>query len=141
MYQTWGDNRKVSEIPDQTDPREFLPASAIVSVYYTKGYEGKIIKGVGGVLEYLRSQQGFFLVVLLPMIIFFMYELVRVVLNMSSYRRAKAEEEKEEAVKKALSESSAGVENFTPEQMEQFKKFMEEQNKKAETGPGPESDK
>lgn len=136
-YQTWGDNRETSEMPDQLQETDYLTADSFVSVYYTDGYEGKIIKGLGNVLDYLRSQQGFFLVVLLPMILFFMYELVRVVLNFGSYRKAKAEEDKQAAVKAALAEQNGDSkpEEFTPEQMEQFKQFLaqqKEQNKPEE---------
>ena len=136
-YQTWGDNREVSEVPDQLDKSEYILGDDFVSVYYKDGYEGTIIKGAGGFLDYLRSQQGFFLVVLLPMIIFFMYELVRVVLNATSYRKAKADEIKQEAVDTAVAEALAAKEaenkapaspsELTPEQMEKFKQFLESQ--------------
>ena len=116
----------------------------IRSVYYTKGYEGKIIKGVGSVLDFLQSQKGFFLVVLLPMIIFFMYELIRVVMNAMNYKKAKADEEKDEAVKAAvaaaLSEQQASDNKgsdpskmLTPEQLEQLKQYMESQKSESET--------
>lgn len=125
-YQTWGDNREVSEVPDQLSREMFLTSSAFVSVYYTAGYKGVILKGVGNVLDFLRSQQGFFLVVLLPMVLFFMYELVRVVLNFTNYRKAKNDEDKEKAVAEALSKRDADKpENMSAEQMEQFKQFLE----------------
>lgn len=134
VYQTWGDNRKMSEVPDQDAVEQYLHAYDIASVYYTKDYEGKILKGLGAPLDYLRSQQGFFLVVLLPMVIFFMYELVRVVLNATSYRKAVADEAKDEAVKAAVAEALAekGVDTnatassgISAEEMEQFRQFQE----------------
>lgn len=141
-YQTQGDNRETSPVPDQQDPKDYLHTWDIASVYYTDGYIGKIFKGWGAPLDFLRTQQGFFFVILLPMIIFFLYELVRVVLNYNNYKKAVAEEEKEKAVKDALESAKAGNDNtdlpdnpaeITPEQMEQFKRFMEQQ--KAQSRP------
>ncbi len=138
-YQTQGDNRETSPVPDQGSENEYINAGDIGSVFYSDSYHGKILKGWGSPLDFLRSQQGFFLVVLLPMIIFFMYELVRVVLNATNYKKAKADEEKEEAVKAAVAEALAAKENeagadlpdsledMTPEQLEQFKKFLQQQ--------------
>ena len=88
-YQTWGDNREMAEQPDQTELSDYLSADDILSVFYSDTYKGKIISGVGNALDYLKTQQGFFLVVLLPMIIFFMYELVRVVLNATEYKKTR----------------------------------------------------
>lgn len=143
-YQTKGDNVMFASVPDQSAPEYYISAMDIRSVYYTKGYEGKIIKGVGSVLDFLQSQKGFFLVVLLPMIIFFMYELIRVVMNAMNYKKAKADEEKEEAVKAAvaaaLSEQQASDNKgsdlskmLTPEQLEQLKQYMESQKQDPET--------
>ena len=92
-YQTWGDNREMAQVPDQSDVNEYLVASDIGSLYYSKNYEGTILKGWGAPLDFIRTQQGFFFVVLLPMIIFFMYALVRVVLSATGYKKAKTEEE------------------------------------------------
>lgn len=136
-YQTWGDNREMDPDPDQATKEYYLLSSQIASVYYTKNYEGAILKGVGNVMDFLRSQQGFFFVVLLPMIIFFIYELIRVILNFGDYRKAQAEEDKQAAVKAALAEQNGDSkpEEFTPEQMEQFKQFLaqqKEQNKPEE---------
>ena len=89
------------------------------------------------------------------MIIFFLYELIRVIFNFAYYRKAKEEENAEEveadkqaaidaavaeALKKKDEMSNAASddmnpENMTPEQMEQFKQFLaqqKEQNKNEE---------
>lgn len=130
VYQTQGDNREMSEVPDQRDVSEYLIKGQFVSVYYTSSYKGAIIKGVGGFLDYLRTQQGFFFVVLLPMIAFFLYELVRVVMNASSYRKAKDDEKKQAAVEAAVAEAlsekagNAPSDNMTDEEREQFKQFL-----------------
>lgn len=141
-YQTWGDNREMAQVPDQSNVDEYLTASDIASLYYSSDYQGIVLKGWGAPLDFLRTQLGFFLVVLLPMIIFFMYALIRVVLSASGYKKAKADEEKEEAVKKAVAAALAAddtavqpkaVENEQPaapsgmsaEELEQFRQFRE----------------
>lgn len=53
-------------------------------------YSGTKIVGLGGVIDYLKTPLGFFLCVLLPMIIFFIYQAVRVVLNLIAYNKEKA---------------------------------------------------
>lgn len=144
IYQTWGDNREVSEVPDQLHEEDYIKADKIGSVYYSKYQHGFIVKGLGTVIDFLKTQTGFFFAVLLPMIIFFMYALVRVVLSATDYKKAKAEEDKDEAVKAAVAAALAQKEadsntqaqaavdtapaapaEMTPEQMEQFKQFME----------------
>nr|WP_316614128.1 hypothetical protein [uncultured Ruminococcus sp.] len=145
-YQTWGDNRTVSQAPDQTDLQQYLHAYDIASVFYSNDYHGKILKGWGAPLDFLRTQQGFFFVVLLPMIIFFLYALVRVVLSASDYRKSKAKEDKDEAVKAAvaaalaekgvqaddtqavantLAPADAPTPQMSAEEMEQFRQFQE----------------
>lgn len=142
-YQTWGDNREMAQVPDQSDVNEYLVASDIGSLYYSKNYEGTILKGWGAPLDFIRTQQGFFFVVLLPMIIFFMYALVRVVLSATGYKKAKTEEEKDEAVKEAVAEALAAkgadtqatpANGMTAEELEQFRQFQEFQKmQKAQT--------
>lgn len=156
VYQTQGDNRQTSPVPDQEQISDYITSFDIVSVFHTKDYDGKILKGVGSILDFLRTQQGFFLVVLLPMIIFFLYALIRVVLSATNYKKTKANEEKDEAVKEAVAAALAEKEaesaanatapanapaEMTPEQMEQFKQFLEfqkQQNRqKADDTPEP----
>ncbi|WP_405356870.1 hypothetical protein [Ruminococcus sp.] len=146
-YQTWGDNREMSQVPDQSNVDEYLTASDIASLYYSSDYQGTVLKGWGTPIDYLKTQQGFFFVVLLPMIIFFMYALVRVVLSATNYKKAKADEDKDKAVKAAVAaalaekgvqaddsavvvNSSAPAESafpagMTAEEMEQFRQFQE----------------
>lgn len=141
-YQTQGDNRETSPVPDQQGTGDYITAQSIGSVYYTAGYEGKILKGWGNILAFLQSQKGFFFVVLLPMIIFFIYELIRVMMNFSDYKKAVAEENKDEAIKNAVAEALAAqknesntdmpssLEEMSPEQLEQFKQFLKSQEEK-----------
>lgn len=88
-YQTMGDNKDTNPVAD-----EDLQTSYTIVAKYT----GVKIGGLGTVLSFLRTQLGFFLCVLLPMIIFFLYEAVRVVLNVIAYNKEKALEEAKTAV-------------------------------------------
>lgn len=55
-------------------------------------YTGTKIGGLGRVLSFLRTQLGFFLCILLPMILFFIYEAIRVIVNIIAYNKEKAKE-------------------------------------------------
>ena len=94
VYRTQGDNNYVAD-QDEGDTLYYIPANDIKSVFYDKNYHGTIIRGLGNVLDFLQTQLGFFLVVLLPMIAFFMYELIRVVFNAASYRNEKKKEQEQ----------------------------------------------
>lgn len=83
-YRTQGDNKNTNPVPD-----EKLQTAGSILAKWT----GKRIPGIGGFLSFIRTQLGFFLVVLLPMIIFFVYEAVRVIMNVIAYNREKAKEE------------------------------------------------
>lgn len=61
-------------------------------------YTGKRISGLGNFFSFIRTQLGFFLVILLPMILFFVYEAVRVIMNIIAYNKEKAAEEAAAAV-------------------------------------------
>ncbi len=88
-YQTQGDNKDTNPVPDE----ELQTATTIVAKYTDCK-----IPGVGSVLSFIRTQLGFFLCVLLPMIIFFVYEAIRVILNVIAYNKEKAVEEAQAAV-------------------------------------------
>lgn len=118
-YRTQGDNKPQ---PDE----ELQSASTIVAKY-----TGNKISGLGHVLTFIRTQLGFFLCVLLPMIIFFVYEAIRVVMNVIAYNKEKAieaaqqavsnaeltEEQKQKAIEEYLAsigaKQNAGLENET----------------------------
>ncbi len=90
-YQTQGDNKQTNPEPD---------ADLQTSYTIVAKYSGTKISGVGSVLTFIRTQLGFFLCVLLPMIIFFVYEAVRVIMNLVAYSK-----------EKALSEAKLAVDN------------------------------
>ena len=88
-YKTQGDNKETNPEPD----KDLQTSSTIVAKY-----TGTKIPGLGNVLSFIRIQFGFFICILLPMIIFFIYEAVRVVMNLLAYNKEKAFEEAQSAV-------------------------------------------
>ncbi len=124
-YQTKGDNNDTyDQDPKGTTVLPNLKASDVVAVYH-----GFKIGGIGGFLNYIHTQQGFLLVVLIPMIIFFLYQAVRVVINIISYSKEKAlekaklaianadltEEQKQRAIEEYLAAQNAAEQNASPE--------------------------
>ena len=88
-YRTQGDNKETNPEPDE----ELQSSSTIVAKF-----TGTKLAGWGNVLSFIRTQLGFFLCILLPMIIFFIYEAVRVVMNLMAYSKERAFEEAQSAV-------------------------------------------
>lgn len=88
-YRTQGDNEETNPEPD----KDLQTSSTIVAKY-----KGTKIPGLGTVLSFIRTQLGFFLCILLPMILFFIYEAVRVIMNLLAYNKEKAFEEAQSAV-------------------------------------------
>lgn len=88
-YKTQGDNKETNPEPD----KDLQTASTIVAKY-----TGTKIPGLGNALSFIRTQLGFFLCILLPMIIFFIYEGIRVIINLLAYNKEKAIEEAKETL-------------------------------------------
>lgn len=87
-------------------------------------YTGTKIGGLGNVLSFLRTQLGFFLCILLPMILFFVYEAIRVIMNIIAYNKAKAIEQAEQAVANS---------DLTEEQKQRaIEEYLAQQKQKAE---------
>ena len=117
-YRTQGDNEQTNPTPD-----EKLQTSTSIVAKWT----GTRIPGVGGFLSFIRTQLGFFLCVLLPMILFFVYEAIRVIINIIAYNKEKAAEEAAEAI--ANSE-------LTEEQKQRaIAEYLAQQNLKLESEP------
>ncbi len=91
-YKTQGDNKDTNPIAD-----EEMQTSATIVAKYT----GKKIGGIGNFFGFIRTQLGFFLCVLLPMILFFVYEAIRVILNLLAYNKEKTLAEAQAAVQSA----------------------------------------
>ena len=88
-YKTQGDNKTTNPEPD-TELQNVTTVKAV--------WTGARIPNVGRFLNFIRTQLGFFLVILLPMILFFVYEAIRVVMNIIAYNKEKAAEEAAAAV-------------------------------------------
>lgn len=91
-YVTQGDNKDTNPVPDE----EMQTATSIVAIY-----TGNKVPGIGNFFGFIRTQLGFFLCVLLPMILFFIYEAIRVVLNLLAYNKEKTLAEAQAAVQSA----------------------------------------
>jgi signal peptidase len=96
-YQTKGDN---NETFDQ-DPNINVVFPDINKIDILATYTGTKLNGIGGIINYLQSPEGFFLVILLPMIIFFIYQAVRVVINAMAYSKEKGFAKAQEAIANA----------------------------------------
>ena len=120
-YRTQGDNKKTNPEPDT----DLQTSSTIVAKYM-----GTKIPGLGTVLSFIRTQLGFFLCILLPMIIFFVYEAVRVIMNLMAYSKEKAFEEAQSAVN-----NSELTEEQKKQAIEEYLASIGQQNGNAENEP------
>ncbi len=91
-YKTQGDNKDTNPIADE----EMQTSATIVAIY-----TGNKVPGIGNFFGFIRTQLGFFLCVLLPMILFFVYEAIRVILNLLAYNKEKTLAEAQAAVQNA----------------------------------------
>ncbi|MGN0557922.1 MAG: signal peptidase I [Acutalibacteraceae bacterium] len=124
LYRTKGDNN-----PD-TDEDPVLRES-IYAVY-----TGNCLKGWGNTLDFLKSQNGFFFAVLLPMIIFFIYEAVRFVRNLVAYNREKAIEEATAAAAAVQAQATGGL---SEEEMKAaVESYLKQQGKAAQQNTNSE---
>ena len=70
-------------------------------------HEGDNVGGLGAVIGFLRSSLGFFLCILLPLILFFLYELyrfIRLLLSEKAKRAPVSAEQEEEIKRRAIEE-------------------------------------
>ncbi|WP_293971149.1 signal peptidase I [uncultured Ruminococcus sp.] len=120
-YKTQGDNKETNPEPD----KDLQTSSTIVAKY-----TGTKIPGLGTVLSFIRTQLGFFLCILLPMILFFIYEAVRVVMNLLAYNKEKAFEEAQSAVN-----NSELTEEQKKQAIEEYLASLGQQSGNAENEP------
>ena len=95
-------------------------------------YTGTKIGGMGNVLSFLRTQTGFFFCILLPMIIFFVYEIIRVVMNLMAYSKEKAKE--------AAAETVANSELTEEQKQRAIEEYLAQQKEQAEIAPPQDSE-
>ena len=131
FYLTKGDNNAASDA--KTDG--WISSGKIVGIYQTSDYQGKKLSGFGSVIDYLQSFWGFFFVIVLPMILFFIYELIRVIRNVMAYTREKAIVAAQEAAENAeLSEEQKqkAIEEYLASQKAKEQTSDEEENSKSQ---------
>lgn len=93
-YYTKGDANPVYDQAETASPKlSSVYAADVLAVYH-----GTKIGGLGNVLSFLTSPQGFFFCILLPMIIFFIYQAIRVIMNIIAYNKEKAMVAAQEAI-------------------------------------------
>lgn len=113
FYTTKGDNNDIED------------SEPVARISVAAKWEGIRFAGWGEAYDFLTSQFGFFLVILLPLIIFFLYEIIRFIKNLIAYNKEKALEEamqnSEIAVASGLSEDEmkAAVEQYLAKQAAQ----------------------
>lgn len=93
-YLTKGDNN----VSYDQDPNGSVVFKALTENDFVARYTGTKISGFGSVVSYLQTPNGFFLCILLPMIFFFLYQAVRVVVNVIAYNKEKAMIKAQEAI-------------------------------------------
>lgn len=126
-YVTQGDNNDVTD----EETVGWLTYDQIVGVFENDDYQGSVFSGVGKIYDYLQSFWGFFFVIVLPMIIFFIYELVKVIINLMAYSKEKALVAANEAAKTAeLSEE---------QKQKAIEEYLASQQAKADASPTDET--
>ena len=96
-FLTKGDN---NDTYDQ-DPHNEVVFPKIYNVDVLAVYHGAKIPLVGYFINLLQTQEGFFWIILFPMIIFFIYQAIRVILNAMAYSKEKGAEQARLAVENA----------------------------------------
>ena len=98
VIETIGDNNLIPDSESTENPYKINVNDVIGQCTEN----GKLV-GIGGVIKFLRSSLGFFLCIVLPMILFFLYELYRFIAILLAEKNRKAKEqviEAEEDIKK-----------------------------------------
>ncbi len=105
-YTTQGDNKDTNQVVDK---KPVSPTDIICK------YSGTTLKGVGTVISFLQTSTGFLVVIVLPLIAFFIFELIKFIMTVGEVRRSgkkeitAADEEliKQQAVEEFLRQQAA----------------------------------
>jgi signal peptidase len=109
-FTTKGDNPQTNPIEDNYE----LRFTDVIGVY-----NGNKLAGIGGVLDFLRSSTGFLLVIVLPMALFFFYEVYNLIKIIMAHKVKKARvegisaEQEEEIKRLAVEEYLRNQQNQT----------------------------
>ena len=120
----------------------YITDANIVAIWSQEGKDDGIrIQKIGSVLDFLRKPSGFFMAVLLPMAIFFIYELIRFITNLSNYNKEKAKEAALEAAKELMGDSASDSSGLSEEQKAQaILEFLEKQKAQQEGENAPKAE-
>lgn len=130
-YYTKGD----ANVTYDQDPNAKPQFSTLYSENVLAVYHGSKIGGIGYVMSFLRTSQGFFFCILLPMILFFIYQAIRVIINAMAYSREKGKLAAEQAIANAdLTEEqkAKAIAEYLAQQKEQLNEKAEEEASDAE---------
>jgi signal peptidase len=121
-FTTKGDNPQTNPIEDNYE----LRFTDVIGVY-----NGNKLAGIGGVLDFLRSSTGFFLIIVLPMALFFLYEVYNLVKIIMAHKIKVAKEgaissEQEEEIKRLA------IQEYLQKQAEQTTQNTENTDKPEE---------
>jgi signal peptidase len=109
-YRTQGDNKEMCPNPDGYELRH----TDVIGVY-----NGSKIVALGGILDFLSSSIGFLLIIVLPMALFFLYEvynLIRVIMSQRATVKAGITAEQEEEIKRKAVEEFLAKQKAEAEQ-------------------------
>ena len=121
-FKTQGDNPTTNPTADNYE----LRYTDVIGVY-----NGNKIAGIGAVLDFLRSSTGFFLIIVLPMALFFLYEVYNLIKVIMAHKIKVAKEgaissEQEEEIKRLA------IQEYLQKQAEQTTQNTENTDKPEE---------
>ena len=108
-FVTMGDHNPVADgvfnpITKNNDYDEMPNGYVLKSAEVLGKWNGKKIGGVGRALEFLQTRTGFFVVIILPLIAFFLFELVRFIMVVISLKGDKSKVDMEAEIRQRLME-------------------------------------
>lgn len=130
-FQTKGDN---NDTYDQ-DPHNSIAFPDLNYYDILAVYHGSRIPNVGYAVNFIQTPVGFFWCVLFPMILFFLYQAVRVILNAMAYSKEKGAEQARIAV-----ENSGLTEEQKAQAIAEYLAQQEKQDDSKETPPSEETE-
>ena len=104
---------RIVEVKDDGGSRSYItrgdnnPVEDEIPVYPSDivgKWTGKKVSGGGKVLDFLRSKKGFFICVVIPMAIFFLFELYKFIVTLIESRQKLSKDEEDEIKRKAIEE-------------------------------------
>lgn len=114
-YVTKGDNNEVSD-------------THVISDGDIVGKQVVVLPGIGNLMEFLSSSLGFLVIIVLPMLLFFVFQVYRLITISINYKRALEEEAREEKAGKILDaeEAQKGASDDTQHNLDEASRIKEE---------------